>query len=110
MRSGVDLVEEAGQAFRSISSGVEDSSTSVESIARESDAQAKSIMEIKSAMQELERVTQQNAAMVEETNALGASINNEAVQLRGLVDQFEIDGQEELPEISAQEQDYRMSA
>jgi methyl-accepting chemotaxis protein len=112
VRSGVDLVEEAGNTFRSISGGVEDSSGSVERIAVESDAQAKSISEIKSSMVELEQVTQQNAAMVEETNALGASINNEAHQLRLLVDRFDLgsDAGSETPGTSYQQQDYRLSA
>lgn len=40
----------------------------------------------------MDQVTQQNAAMVEETSAAGATLANEAGRLRELISQFQLGG------------------
>lgn len=87
--SGVSVVERAGTAFRSISSGIEGSSTAAETIARESENQAASIEEIKAAMLDLDRVTQENAGMVEQSLNLGQFLHQQAEMMGDLVLKFD---------------------
>jgi methyl-accepting chemotaxis protein len=87
---GVVLVEQAGKVFESISDGVQLATGSVEYIASETKAQAISIDEIRTAMLDLDNVAQNNADMVDDSLALGAKLNEQAEDLRGLIQQFEI--------------------
>ncbi|MCF6369940.1 methyl-accepting chemotaxis protein, partial [Rhizobium sp. TRM95001] len=48
--------------------------------------------EVNTAVNQMDQVTQQNAAMVEEANAAGATLATEAGRLRELVSQFQLGG------------------
>lgn len=88
IKSGVSLVEDAGEAFLSISSGVDSSSSAVAKIATDAEAQASSIREIEQAMLELDKVTQVNANMANESQSLSSALSKEAGRLTSLVEGF----------------------
>ncbi|KKX33907.1 HAMP domain-containing methyl-accepting chemotaxis protein [Rhizobium sp. LC145] len=67
--NGVNLVEETGGALNRIISHVTDIRKLVASISSATGEQATGIKEVTSAVQEVELITQRNAAMVEENNA-----------------------------------------
>ena len=69
VRSGVELVENTGAALQSIIDQVEEVQSLVESISAATREQATGISEVTSAVRDVELITQQNAAMVEENNA-----------------------------------------
>ena len=52
--------------------------------------QSVGLSEVNTAVNQMDQVTQQNAAMVEEANAAGATLANEASRLRGLIGQFQL--------------------
>ncbi|RZM06541.1 MAG: hypothetical protein EOP68_15775 [Sphingomonas sp.] len=92
IRVGVDLVDQTGQALSRIIERVVAVSTSIDAIARSSDHQAKSIAQINVAIGEMDGMTQQNAAMVEETSAAARRLVAEAEQLATSVGTFAVDG------------------
>lgn len=86
---GVDLVGKAGKALESIVERVTNISTLVSDIARGAAEQSTGIAEINTGMSQLDQVTQQNAAMVEEATAASQLLNNDANALGTLVQRFE---------------------
>jgi hypothetical protein len=67
-------------------------STRIETIATSAREQAVGLQEINVAINEMDQTTQQNAAMVEETNAATQGLSGEAVKLEGLVRRFNTGG------------------
>jgi methyl-accepting chemotaxis protein len=91
VRSGVELVDRTGQALSRIIESVGSVSGAVDGIARSADQQAKSLGEINIAISEMDGMTQQNAAMVEETSAAARNLVEEAERLAASVATFAID-------------------
>ena len=87
---GVDLVSRSGEAFSAITKGVDELSHAMESIADSTGLQAESLAQINTAVGDLDRSTQQNAAMAEECTAAAASLAREAEQLGSAVGIFKI--------------------
>ncbi|MBW4710328.1 methyl-accepting chemotaxis protein [Roseobacter sp. YSTF-M11] len=87
---GVGLVRETGAALQSISVAVEDISTHVSVIASSAEEQSVSISETNDAIRQLDTVTQQNAAMFEETNAVTQSLAQQAKQLKSAIARFKM--------------------
>ncbi|MEL6913087.1 MAG: methyl-accepting chemotaxis protein [Pseudomonadota bacterium] len=87
---GVDLVGQAGEALRAIVGTIEDVSSHVSRIAVSATEQSGSIAEINAAVTNLDRVTQQNAAMFEETTAASHSLTKEAAKLRDAMAGFKV--------------------
>ncbi|MEB2843593.1 HAMP domain-containing protein [Rhizobiales bacterium RZME27] len=69
VKSGVHLVEETGQALSSIITHVAEVRKLVSDISSATGEQSTGIREVTHAVQEVELITQRNAAMVEENNA-----------------------------------------
>jgi len=69
VRSGVELVENTGVALNSIIDQVEEVQALVETISAATREQSTGISEVTHAVRDVELITQQNAAMVEENNA-----------------------------------------
>ncbi|MDH4439659.1 MAG: HAMP domain-containing methyl-accepting chemotaxis protein [Rhizobium sp.] len=69
VRSGVELVEHTGVALQSIIDQVEEVQGLVETISAATREQSTGISEVTNAVRDVELITQQNAAMVEENNA-----------------------------------------
>ena len=87
---GVELVNQTGAALGDIGRFIVDINQRMEALAGSAREQATSLSEVNSAMHQLDQVTQQNAAMVEETTAASVTLAGEAERLRELVTQFEL--------------------
>ncbi len=87
---GVKLVTETGQVLSGIVDKVANIDGLLETIARSAQEQATGLNEVNVAINQMDRVTQQNAAMVEEATAATASMSGEADNLATLVGRFEI--------------------
>ncbi len=90
---GVDLVGKAGEALQSIVSQVTHISQLVSGIAEGAAEQSTGLHEINTGVTQLDQVTQQNAAMVEQATAAGHMLNSDATKLAELVAHFTISGQ-----------------
>ncbi|MBI1684256.1 methyl-accepting chemotaxis protein [Caulobacter hibisci] len=90
---GVKLVTETGQALTGIVDKVTDIDGLIGSISRSAQEQAASLNQVNAAVNQMDQVTQQNAAMVEEATAAAASIESESHHLTQLVCRFEIGAQ-----------------
>ncbi len=88
--AGVKLVGETGQALSRIVVQVNRLSTLVSGIAGSAQEQALGLGEVNSAVTQMDQVTQQNAAMVEESTAASHALADEAEALARLVGQFRI--------------------
>ncbi|WP_426124387.1 HAMP domain-containing methyl-accepting chemotaxis protein [Pararhizobium sp. PWRC1-1] len=93
VQSGVKLVSETGQALKMIESYIVTVNQHMDSIAISAREQSIGLAEVNTAVNQMDQVTQQNAAMVEETNAASATLANEAGRLRELISQFQLGGQ-----------------
>ena len=91
---GVELVNQTGAALGDIGRFIVDINQRMEALEGSAREQATSLSEVNSAMHQLDQVTQQNAAMVEETTAASVTLAGEAERLRDLVTQFELGGTE----------------
>jgi len=88
VKQGVELVEAAGKALEDVLGKVSDVADMVNGIAQSASEQAEGLNEVNTGISNLDRVTQQNAAMVEETTAAAHMMRNDARALSALVDQF----------------------
>jgi methyl-accepting chemotaxis protein len=87
---GVDLVGRAGEALSRIAAQVLEINQVVVTIADSAHEQSHSLREINSAIDHMDKMTQQNAAMVEESTAASHSLAQEAQNLMSLIDRFEL--------------------
>jgi methyl-accepting chemotaxis protein len=87
---GVQLVGETGQALDRIVTGVGEISGLMSAIAASAKEQALGLHEINSSINQMDHVTQQNAAMVEESTAASFALASEAQHLAELIKRFEI--------------------
>ncbi|MFN3954104.1 MAG: methyl-accepting chemotaxis protein [Pararhodobacter sp.] len=90
VRSGVGLVENTSDVLMRVVDAFGEVSTLVSNMATAAQAQATSISEVNGSVGHLEQMTQQNAAMVEQTSAAGASLSREASVMSGLVERFRV--------------------
>ncbi len=88
---GVDLVDKTGTALASIVTSVSEISKRVSTIAASAREQSAGLNEINTAVNELDHVTQQNAAMFEETTAASHALTAEADALASAVARFTLD-------------------
>ncbi|MFC7378625.1 methyl-accepting chemotaxis protein [Brevundimonas sp. GCM10030266] len=87
--AGVKLVDEAGSALSAIVVRVAEMDSLVSEISASAQEQATGLQQVNTAVNQMDQVTQQNAAMVEETTAAAANLKTEAAQLAALVQRFE---------------------
>jgi methyl-accepting chemotaxis protein len=87
---GVRLVGETGQALERIQSGVSEITNSISEIAASAQEQATGLAEVNSAVNQMDQVTQQNAAMVEESTAAAHSLASETEALTQAMIQFKV--------------------
>lgn len=88
VQDGVQKVDDAGQALATVVSQVTTIAELVSGISSEAVEQAQGLNEINIGVAQLDSVTQQNAAMVEQTGLAISSMNGEAIGLNNLVGQF----------------------
>jgi methyl-accepting chemotaxis protein len=90
--NGVKLVSETGTALRRIEEHVAEINQHMEAIALSAREQSVGLSEVNTAVNQMDQVTQQNAAMVEESNAASATLAGEASRLKDLIGRFVISG------------------
>ena len=88
---GVALVDETGTLLAGIVARVGAVNGEVANIAEGAATQAASLTQINTAVGDMDRMTQQNAAMVEQATAAAQSLADEAGELAALVAQFRIE-------------------
>ncbi|MCR9151237.1 MAG: methyl-accepting chemotaxis protein [Rhodobacteraceae bacterium] len=91
VQHGVALVNDSGAALQEIVAGVEDISVKIREIVTAATETATGIGEISNATNELDRETQRNAAVFEETNAAVSNLHAEATALTDAVAAFQLD-------------------
>ncbi|OLP61822.1 chemotaxis protein [Xaviernesmea oryzae] len=103
--TGVELVSQSGASLEDIVKQVSDMSTVIADIASSARDQANSLREVSAAGDQMDKVTQQNAAMVEETTAAAQSLTQETERLAEMVHRFRVNSHS-----AAYQQDYRMAS
>ena len=86
---GVALVAQTGAALKTIAVKVSEIDQLISEIAESSQQQATGLNEVNVAVNQMDQVTQQNAAMVEQATAAAASLRGEAGELERLVARFD---------------------
>jgi methyl-accepting chemotaxis protein len=94
---GVNLVRDTGKALERILVQVADVNRVVSEIAAGAKEQTTGLMEVNTAVNRMDQVTQQNAAMVEETAAASLNLRHEADNLMKLVSRFQVGGETAAP-------------
>lgn len=92
VNTGVKLVEESGAALRKIVEDVGAITTLVGEIAHSQREQANALGEIDAAVTDMDKSTQQNAAMAEQSNAASEALAGFAKEMESLVEKFHISG------------------
>jgi len=90
VESGVKLVRETGESLKTIEQYVVTINSHMDAIATSAREQSTGLKEVNTAVNQMDQVTQQNAAMVEETNAASATLASESRGLRELISQFDL--------------------
>ncbi|WP_210357712.1 methyl-accepting chemotaxis protein [Sphingomonas beigongshangi] len=97
VEAGVQLVSETGAALNRIIGRIGEISALVGEIAKAAESQATGLQQVNTAVSEMDGVTQQNAAMVEEATAAARSLSAEADQLARQVARFRLDSERQAP-------------
>jgi len=90
INSGATLVGEAGQALERIVGRVGDVTRLITEISASVREQANGLKEVNIAVNRMDQITQQNAAMVEESTAASHAMRQEAEQLGSMIRRFRI--------------------
>lgn len=91
VQTGRQLVTEAGATMSEIVTSVESVTGIMSEITAASQAQSTGIEQINQAMGQLDQVTQQNAALVDEAAGAAQSLQDQAVRLVKLIGAFKVD-------------------
>lgn len=96
VKSGTQLVSNSGNILESIIDSVNRVTDTISEISLTSQEQANGINELNLAMQQIEKMTQENATVVEETAASSEHMNQQAQALNDLISRFKINENQEL--------------
>nr|WP_306228781.1 methyl-accepting chemotaxis protein [Aurantimonas sp. CSK15Z-1] len=88
VEEGVELVSASGKSLEEIVAQVAAMSSEVSEIARSAREQAANLKEVSTAADQMDKVTQQNAAMVEQATAAAQTLANETDELARLIARF----------------------
>ena len=97
VKDGVDLVNRAGAALHEIVNSIKDVVHIVSNIANASVEQATGLEEVNKALTQMDEVTQQNSALVEENAATAKTLEQQARVMDERVAAFRIDDAEATP-------------
>ncbi|WP_099865633.1 methyl-accepting chemotaxis protein [Pararhizobium haloflavum] len=86
--TGVDLVQKTANSLQAIASQVQQINERIDTIATSAQEQAVGLREVNTAVNHMDQMTQQNAAMVEETTAASQSLAGESRKLASLLQHF----------------------
>jgi methyl-accepting chemotaxis protein len=95
VNGGVALVAQTGQSLERILARVAEISAAIRQMAAGSQEQSGAIQAINVTIEQMNLVTQQNAAMVEETTAASRTLFDESTKLTRLIRQFRVAAAEE---------------
>jgi methyl-accepting chemotaxis protein len=95
--SGVNLVRDTGDALSAIAGRITDIRTAMEGIAQSSSEQAAGLVQINAAVRDMDRMTQQNAAMAEQCTAAARSLASQADELEQAVHDFKPETHKHAP-------------
>jgi methyl-accepting chemotaxis protein len=95
--SGVERVGETGVLLEQISGSVQSANNLLDEVTRAAVDQAASLEQITAAVREMDLMTQQNAAMVEQSTAAARALAGEATTLSTLVDSFRTTSRDDSP-------------
>jgi methyl-accepting chemotaxis protein len=87
---GVELVGETGKMLDRIMTKIGEVNGLIADIAAGAETQAVNLKQVSAAVNDMDKMTQQNAAMVEESSAAARSLASEADELSSLVTQFRL--------------------
>ncbi len=87
---GADEVATAGKTMSTIVDAVASVTHIMQEIAAASDEQSRGITQVSQAISEMDKVTQQNASLVEEASAAAVSLEEQAARLTEAVDVFRL--------------------
>ncbi|EHD2970736.1 TPA: Tar ligand binding domain-containing protein [Escherichia coli] len=87
---GADEVATAGKTMSAIVDAVASVTHIMQEIASASDEQSRGITQVSQAISEMDKVTQQNASLVEEASAAAVSLEEQAARLTEAVDVFRL--------------------
>ena len=90
VQSGSALVDQAGRTMHDISGAVQRVTDIMGEIAAASEEQSSGIDQVARAVTQMDKVTQQNAALVEEAAAAAQSLEDQAAALRTAVETFRL--------------------
>jgi methyl-accepting chemotaxis protein-1 (serine sensor receptor) len=90
VQTGTTLVDEAGRTMSEISGAVQRVTDIMGEIAAASEEQKNGIEQVARAVTQMDEVTQQNAALVEEAAAAAQSLEDQAAKLREVVAVFQL--------------------
>lgn len=90
VENGVKLVRNTGEALKTIGSFIADINRHMDDIAVSAREQATGLSEVNTAVNQMDQVTQSNAAMVEQSTAAVDALSGEAIRLSELVAQFRL--------------------
>jgi methyl-accepting chemotaxis protein len=90
--TGVKLVSDTGAVLKTIEGFITTVNQQMNAIASAAKEQSSGLAEVNTAVNQMDQLTQQNAAMVEETSAASAGLADQSVNLRQLVQRFEVGG------------------
>ena len=82
IENGTQLADKSGEMLNGISSSIEQVASMINEIAHASSEQSVGINQVHKAVADIDRVTQENAALVEETSSAAESLSVEAHNLR----------------------------
>lgn len=91
VKAGAELVNEAGTTLEQIVKSVSEVATLIAEIASASEEQTSGIEEINAAVMQMDEMTQQNAALVEENTAAAQSMKEQSAGLEDMMKFFKID-------------------
>ena len=104
---GSVAVQQAGERMGAIVASVQQVNDIIQRVKQASAEQASGITEVNQAVTQMDDVTQQNAALVEQAAAAAASLQDQAVKLSAAVAVFTLDSQAPAAHGSADEQAFQ---
>ncbi|WP_245314456.1 methyl-accepting chemotaxis protein [Sinorhizobium alkalisoli] len=88
---GVQLVRDTGEVLELIESQILRINSQLDAVAAAANDQSVALAEVNRAVNQMDDVTQQNAAMAEESTAASVALANEVRRLRGIVSGFQLE-------------------
>ncbi len=98
VESGERLVKDAGATMTDIVDGVARATSMVDEICQAATSQSQGLGEVNQSVTRLDEMTQQNAALVEQSAASAEDLRSQARELQALVKRFKLTAEPTIPE------------